>query len=154
MQNEESSDDSNPPSTTRPRRPWYKSQALAATIFILVFFSWILSIPLLDALDSPTLVILRSEGCAYLHYRNISTNSYPAEGACTVEVQFFPELIGSGGVMKIDGRRLDISENQIIAKEPIEDRPYTSQQKRLLAWMAFHTFIMFSTLFWLGSTFA
>ncbi len=154
MQNEKNSDDSNPSSTPRPRRPWYKSQELAVIIFFLVFFSWIFSLLLLDDLKNPTLVILRSDGCTYMRYHNISTNSYPAEGACTVEVQFFPELIGSGGLMKINGHRLDISENQIIAKEQIEDRPYTSRQKRLLAWMAFHTFIMFSTLFWLGSTFA
>ena len=154
MQNEKSSDDSNPSTLPRPHRLWYKSQALAATIFILVFFSWIFSLPLLDDLNNPTLVILRSDGCTYMRYHNISTNSYPAEGACTVEVQFFPSLLGNGGVMKINGHRLDISENQIIAKEQIDGRPFTPQQKRLLAWMAFHTFIMFSTLFWVGNTLA
>jgi DNA topoisomerase IA len=124
MQNEKNSDDSAPSSTTQHHRPWYKSQALAASIFCIAFISWIFSLLLVDDLQNPTLVILRSDACTYMRYHNISTNSYPAEGACTIEVQFFPDLISNGGVMKINGHRLDISENQIIAKEKIEDRPY------------------------------
>jgi hypothetical protein len=154
MQDEKSSDDSKPSDTPRPHRPWYKSQALAGSIFCLAFFSWFFCLPFLDGLDNPTLVILKSDGCTYMRYHNISTKPYPAEGACTVEVQFISYLFSSGGVIKIDGRRLDISESQIIAREPIEDRPFTSQQKRLLAWMALLTAIMFGALFWVGITLA
>lgn len=153
MQNKKSSADRTPCTTTHPQRPWYKSQKLAVSIFGMVFISWFFSLPILgDMSTNPTLVILRSDGCTYMRYHNIGTNPYPAEGACTVEVQFFPHFIGNGGVMKIDGRRLDISESQIIAKESIDDRPYTSRQKLLLAGMALHTIIMFSTLAWLGTT--
>lgn len=153
MQNEKSSADSHSCTTTQPHRPWYKSQKLAASIFGVAFFSWIFSLPILgDMSTSASLLILKSDGCTYMRYHNISTNPYPAEGACTVEVQFFPHLIGNGGVIKIDGRRLEISESQIIAKESIDDRSYTSRQKLLLAGMALHTIIVFGTLAWLGTT--
>ena len=155
MQNKKCNTDRNPSTTTQPHCPWYKSQNLAVSIFGVAFISWLISFSVLGDMGSnPTLLILMSDGCTYMRYHNISTNPYPAEGACTVEAQFIPHLFGNGGVIKIDGRRLDISGNQIIATEAIEDRPYTARQKRLLAWMALHTVIVFSALAWWGKTLA
>jgi len=153
MKNEESSDHKDTCNADHLHRPWYLSRALAVCVFVAMFFSWLISFRFISeaALD-PSLVILKSEGCAYLQHHHIGMIPYPSDGTCAAEVQFRREPFGEGGLIILEDRNLTISGHRIIAVEPINDRPLSPEQRRLWAYMAIVTVPMLGALLWMGST--
>lgn len=131
-----------------PNTHWYKSRKLTISLFAFTSMTWLLSTPyLLGQLNNtPTLVILKSDGCAYLHHQQIATQSYGIEGVCMISAPFRANLIGSGGVIEHGDRRIKIADNQIIAVEEIENSPLSPKQKNILIWVCIDSVFLVGTM--------
>lgn len=131
-----------------PNTHWYKSRKLTVSLFAFTSMTWLLSAPyLLGQLNStPTLVIFKSDGCAYLHHQKIATQSYGIEGVCTISAPFRANLIGSGGVIEQGDRHIKIADNQIIAVEEIENSPLSPKQENILIGLCIFAAFLIGTM--------
>lgn len=127
---------------------WYNSRKLTASLLAVTSMIWLLSTPyLVGQLNStPTLVILKSDGCAYLQHKQIATQSYGIEGVCTISAPFRANLIGSGGVIEFGDRQIKIADNQIIAIEEIKDSALSPKQKNILIGLCISSVFLIGTM--------
>ena len=132
-------------------KPWYKSPMLALGVTLTFLAIWfVFGIYVDSQLEiKPRLLILRSEGCAYLQLHHIPTQPYPIEHTCTAEVPFTYALFSQGGVIHSDELNLALSDSQIVAVEPLPYRPWTPDQQRLALWFCFSTFMMIGMMAWM-----
>jgi|GEM_PF-1363399 len=142
--------DGHQPSKTNKRRPWYKSEQISGRFFAVTFMLWFTTgayiAGQLNAM--PTRVMLKSEGCAYLHHRQIATQPYDLSGICTVSAPFISHLISGGGVFKLASGDIEIADNQIVAIEEIKDVPFSLAQKLMIAWLCINTTLLIVAMIW------
>jgi hypothetical protein len=132
---------------------WYKSQVTSSLSFTVVFMLWFTSGSyMLGQLNAaPTKVILKKDGCTYMRHQHIITEPYDDDddaGMCAVNSLFRSNLIGNGGVFKLENREVQVAENQIVAVEKLDNYPYNESQKRLVIWLCINSFLMFATMGW------
>lgn len=134
--------------------PWYRGQLFSIGLMLLSVALWFIGTS--HALGKfnfkPKLLIVRSEGCAYLQLHKIHTKPYPIANTCAAEVPFKYLPFSENGVISVDDDQNDVFVNgsQIVAVEALPDRPWTSEQRRqaliaaigTLALVAFMTFML------------
>ena len=132
-------------------KSWYKSPMLALGVTLTFLAIWfVFGIYVDSQLEiKPRLLILRSEGCAYLQLHHIPTQPYPIEHTCTAEVPFTYALFSQGGVIHADELNLALSDSQIVAVEPLADRPWTQKQRNLALWFGMGTLTMIGMVAWM-----
>jgi hypothetical protein len=115
-------------------KPWYIHPTFGLAVMLGSLFIWFGSaLYITSQLNiKPKLLILRSEGCAYLQLHNIQTKPYPIEHTCSAEVP----LTENGPIYASDEIQLVVHDSQIVAVEPLPDRPWTPRQHRLAIYLA------------------
>lgn len=134
---------------------WYRSQWLAISIFVLAIFNWAISSAIIagEIEYRPSVLIIKGDGCRHLRQFGIPTTPYSIESTCTVAATFRQHLIGNGGVIDHDDRRIKIADDLIVAVETMTDSPLTPSQYLLLFWFAFNTVFAVSVARWVGVAF-
>ena len=130
--------------------PWYKSEFNSGLSFTFAFLLWLISSAyIFGQLNAPlTKVILKKDGCIYMHHLQISTASYDVEaGMCVITAPFRSDLIDDGGEFKLEDRKLHVADNQIVAIEKL-NTPYSESQKRMTVWLSINTALFFATMVW------
>jgi len=136
--------------TTDPT-PWYKSQAISTLSLSFILMLWLTSGSyILGQLEmKPTRVILKRDGCTYMHHQQIATQPYDeATGMCVATTSFRSNLIGNGGIFKLQDRELKIAENQIVATEKLDNLPYSDSQRRMIVWLCVTSALLFAAIAW------
>lgn len=142
---------SHPRNLSAKRPPWYKSQSISSMSCSFFFMLWFTSGSyVLGQLNTvPTRVILKKEGCTYMHHQKVSSKPYDdVDQMCVVSAPFHENLIGNGGVFKLEDRELNVADNQIVAVEKLDNIPYSDSQKRMLMWLCINTLLVIATLAW------
>ncbi len=137
--------------TPQKRTRWYKSQKISGLSFAFVLMLWLTSgLYVVGQLGTvQTRLILKREGCAYMHHLQMTTQPYDdASGMCTTTIPFRSNLIGNGGVFKLADGELNVAENQIVATEKLH-LPYRDSQKRMIALICINTSLVFAALAWI-----
>ena len=115
-------------------KPWYRHPTFGIVVMLGSLFIWFgSSLYITSQLEiKPKLLILRSEGCAYLQLHNIQIKPYPIEHTCSAEVP----LTKNGTIYASDEIQLVVHDSQIVAVEPLPDLPWTPRQHRLAIYLA------------------
>jgi len=137
--------------TQKCERPWYQSPifthtlwAVTATGLLVTLFNYPNSID-----NKQTLLILKRDSCAYLQQQQIAVQSYGTEGGCSLTAPFRPNVFDNGGFISVDARRLNISENQIVARELIKGLPMTTQDIQFAIWLGINFCLLLASTVWL-----
>ena len=141
----------NPLTPHHPKKPkpWYTSQGLILGLYAGSIIVWLFSVVFAigQMKIEPSVLILKSEGCAYLRQYGINTQSYGIESTCMVDVPFQRHMFGEGGKISYEDRHIQLADNLIVAVETIEDRPWTPSQRRLMIWVGFCSLFLFCMMF-------
>ena len=141
-------------SSKKPRR-WYQSQGLAVSMCLIALFNMMVSIDVLTwkMENNPSVLILKSQGCSYLQQFGIPTQSHMIESTCSLEAEFRPHLIGDGGLIVYQDRRITIADNLIVAVETIQQSRWAPEHQGMWIWLAFSLILVFCMLTWMVITF-
>jgi hypothetical protein len=120
-------------------KPWYRAPGVLIMVTLSSTIIWFIGTNYVALqLDiKPKLLILRSEGCAYVQLHHIQTRPYPIEHTCSAEVP----VNEYGKIYAPDKTQLVVNENQIVATEPLPDQPLTTEQHRLAIYGAIGTVV-------------
>ncbi len=132
-------------------KPWYRAPGVLIMVTLGSTIIWFIGTNYVALqLDiKPKLLILRSEGCAYVQLHHIQTKPYPIEHTCSAEVP----VNEYGKIYAPDKTQLVVNENQIIATEPLPDRPWTTEQQRLAIYGAIGTVVFIGLMVLVLATF-
>lgn len=152
MQNTTDSDTRTPP---KKQRRWYQSQGLAVSMCLIALFNMMVSIDVLTwkMENNPSVLILKSQGCSYLQQFGIPTQSHTIESTCSLKTEFRPHLIGDGGLIIYQDRRITIADNLIVAVETIQQSRWGPEHKGMWIWLGFSLILVFCMLTWMVITF-
>ncbi len=129
------------------KSPWYHSQVLILIVFFLSVFQFINVMLYFSgqmAIQSTALSI-QPAGCELMKRSGVSIQEI-GNGACRIEALFRPNLIGSGGSIFLDNQTIQISGDQLVSTEILENQPWTATQ-----WVAM-TLYLISALILLGAS--
>ena len=114
--------------------PWYRGQLFTVGVMLLSTALWFVSsLTSLHTVDfKPRLLILRSEGCAYLQLHKVQTKPYPIANTCAAEVPFkYRPFSENGDILGSEEHdEVFVNGSQIVATEALPDRPWTPAQRR------------------------
>ena len=137
--------------TQKNERPWYQSPifthslwAVTATGLIVTLFNYPNSTD-----NRLTLLILKRDSCAYLQQQQFAVQPYGMEGGCTFTAPFRPNVFDNGGFISAGTRHLNISENQIVAREVIKGLPWTTQDIQFAIWLGINFCLTLASTVWL-----
>lgn len=128
---------------------------LANSLIALAFVSstaWLTIPAMFERISDPctTVLILKSDACLYLSHEGVTT--WPisdGNAVCSASVQFSKSVIGNGGVIHLNERRLRIEDNQIITTESMPNPAQTEAQAHELHWILFCTAALLGMIGWL-----
>jgi hypothetical protein len=129
--------------------PWYKGPGFSIGMMLLSTSIWFgYSMRTLNSIDYvQKRLILRSEGCAYLHIHNLQTRPYPITNTCTIEVPFKYLTFSDNGLIWADDQStVFVNGSQIVAVEALPDQPWPPARHRDFSYVAICTLVYFAIL--------
>ncbi|MDP2816171.1 MAG: hypothetical protein Q8O19_05785 [Rectinemataceae bacterium] len=147
--------DSETPIPPKKQRRWYQSQGLALSMSLISLFNLMVSINVLpwQMVSNPSILILKSQGCSYLQQFGIPTQAHTIESTCSLEAEFRPHIIGDGGLIVYQDRRITIADNLIVAVETIQLSLWAPEHQGMWIWLGFSLILVFCMLTWMVTTF-
>jgi hypothetical protein len=136
---------------TSDQTPWYKSQVISSMALSLMVMLWMTTGSfMLGQLEiKPTRVILKKEGCTYMHHQQLATQPYDdSSGMCIATAPFRSNLIGNGGIFKLQDQIIKVAENQIVAIENLDNAPFTDSQKQMILGLSISTALLLAGIAW------
>lgn len=139
----------------KEQRRWYQSQGLAVSMSLIALFNIMVSIDVLtwQMENKPSILILKNEGCSYLQQFGIPTQSHTIESTCSLKAEFRSHLIGDGGVIIYQDRRIKIADDLIVAVETIQQSRWAPEHQGMWIWLGFSLLLVFCMLTWMVITF-
>jgi flagellar biogenesis protein FliO len=123
---------------------------------LLLLFHVILIWVVVTAMESrvtdirPTHLILKNEGCDFLKTNGIETKSSPTGSGCSVLVPFLQNAFGSGGLIMLGAKHVQMADDQVVIVGSVEDQPWTPEQKHAVILMIISALAMIGMLIWVG----
>lgn len=139
----------------KKQRRWYQSQGLALSMCLIAVFNMMVSSAIIlgQMGNNPSILILKSQGCSYLQQFGIPTQSHTIESTCSLKAEFRPHLIGDGGLIVYQDRRITIADNLIVAVETIQQSRWAPEHQGMWIWLGFSLILVFCMLTWMVITF-
>lgn len=139
-------------SSTPKNKAWHTSSGLALCLMIVSLITWVAILCMTVGIFEikPTQMLLKSDGCSFLHENGITTkNTEAGSSSCTVNVPFRSDSFGNGGVIILNNdRQIKIASNQVVLVGSIENQPWTPSQNRSAILIGVSWVFMFGMMAW------
>ncbi|OIQ98502.1 hypothetical protein GALL_194770 [mine drainage metagenome] len=126
-----------------------RSQALLLGTFLIILFFTVLAawfvitartIRIFDI--KKTELILRNDGCNLLVLNSIDTKAAEFGNGCSVVLPFLQNQYGSGGVITLEDKKINIADDLVLSTRTVEDLPWTQIRIEALILMIMSTIVL------------
>jgi hypothetical protein len=141
----------NQATTTPKNRKKYSLPLLSfGVVFFAIIIWFVLVMMVMRKFEiASTHLVLKNEACQLLQAENLKPNYLSGEAAlCSLTLPFRANKLGTGGVIFLNDRQINLSEHQIITREIADVPSYTQVQLETLFALLLSTGVMLGAVGW------
>jgi len=137
--------------STRKKTQWFRSRKVIGLIVGACMVNWLLTGSYVAGqLEiQPTKLVLKQEGCTFIHEKGLAVSHPESSGTCTAILPFRTNVSGAGGTIYVVGQRIAVADSQIIAIEEIRNTEWSPRQRNLIMWLGLSFALLLLAAVWM-----